>query len=330
MAKFTTIKCSHCDYEYEKDYYPSSFTTYKYKGITQTFEYPKVYTGWCINCNGFRSIAQGIKLKELLEKKANAIARLVKLGNKFINLSNSTSEIKQIINQIEAYSIIEYEMQGKDTVDTCIHCGKSQIIHKHISKPIWACPKCKNGILYLQTSNEDFLLRRGIAEIPFPKQSKKVYDLYDRIIICCFELMDNETAYLYNANLHNTLAALRKNFDHRFLDRISLIYSYIECIMLHKALPAAYIQKLIERIKQCLIISDNVDIKTVKERIEERIEYFKVEIEVGMECSHFIPAAIITTLRNPNNPPTHKITETDLIDAIKNWSLIAGTIKDCL
>lgn len=322
MAIYTTVKCTHCDYE--QDYAQHTSFIYKYKDIPQITGYPHTYTGWCINCKDFTVIASGVNLKEIKEKKAAAIDSIIKKCNQFINFSSSTQEVKSIIERIEAYSKIEFAISGKNTVDYCTKCGKTSIIKKDVTKQFWSCPKCRKGMLRLKKEQDDILFRKGIKEITLSGIDR--IDFIPNLIYCCYEVIYNEAVYLLNTNQINVLLLLRENYDAQFLDRLSLIYSYLE-IFFNLKLGDPTLE-LLER--KIIILNSVMSGKiNIKERLKERIAYFKTEIEVELSLSNFLPMAIIKTLRTPDSPPTHNTMGVNPLDAIKHWRIIADTINAC-
>ncbi|MBP3630589.1 MAG: hypothetical protein J6J23_03770 [Clostridia bacterium] len=319
MAIYTILKCTHCDYEHNYDQHTSSI--YKYKDVPQIAEYPQTYTGWCYNCKDFTVIAKGINLKNIKIQKQTIIESIIKKCNSFINFSSGTEEPKALLKKIEAYSKIEFAIRGRNTFDYCTKCGKTSIVKKDVTKQLWSCPKCRMGVLSLEKIQDNILFRRGEVEIPI---SNNNIDIVSDIINCGYEVIFNEGIYLLNTNNRDVMSVLSKNFDAQLLDRLSLICSYIE--IFHKIKIHNSILHLIEKRLPSSVMSDSINIK---QRLEERTKYFKTEIEIEIGCSHFMPMAIIKTLRTPDGPPARNITGLNPLDAIKHWKIIADTINAC-
>lgn len=320
MAIYTTVKCTYCNYE--RDYDQHTFSIYKYKDIPQIMEYPHTYTGWCTNCKDFTVIAKGINIQDIKEKKAAEIESIIKRCNKFINFSSDTHEIQSIIKRIEAFSKIEFAISGRNTIDYCTECGNTSIIKKNISKQLWSCPECRKGFLRLEKTSDDILYRKGVKEIAL--SNKKQFDFIYDLINCCDEVIFNETAYLWNTKKDDVLLGLRGCFEVEFIDRLSLIYSYLE-IFFNLKLGNATLEIIEKKFLQ-KAMSGKIN---YNERLKQRTAYFRQEIEVELSCSNFMPTAIIKTLRTPNNPPTHSTIGINPIDATNHWKIIADTINAC-
>lgn len=311
------IKCTHCDYEsmcYSSD-------EYKYKGIPKIWGYPSIYTGWCAKCKAFVPVIKGVNLRQIQEEKNKTETSIIGRCNKFFNLFGNSNDVERLLNKMEALSIIEYEISGQDTVDTCAKCGSNNIIRKDISKPTWACPNCNIGLLQLTAS--DTKLRIVPREIPFPKCFNKEFPLIVRIISCANEIIKNEFTYL---GINKKVAAMQKlieNDDYCILDRVSLVCSYLSHFY-EKQIPEVLLEYVARRMHSENIISKDIE---AQGRLIVMMRYFNKEIEIEKGCTYFMPAAIISTLRNPDRTPTHKINGCDAMDAIMNWGVIKETIE---
>ena len=116
---------------------------------------------------------------------------------------------------------------------------------------------------------------------------------------------------------------LIENDDYFILDRVSLVCSYLSHFY-EKQIPEVLLEFVARKMHSENIISKDIE---AQGRLIVMMRYFNKEIEIEKGCTYFIPAAIISTLRNPDRTPTHKINGCDAMDAIMNWGVIKETIE---
>jgi hypothetical protein len=145
-----------------------------------------------------------------------------------------------------------------------------------------------------------------------------------KIILCAFAILENEKKYCESSGNVELLKTLTRATS--LIDRISLVYSFLNemSILLIKKEPIVLL--VVDQLIKTKVVDDE-NKNLVVYRFDEKIEYFKSEIEVESQCSIFTPSAIINTLRNPTKPSTREITGINFMDAIEHWGIITETIN---
>lgn len=164
------------------------------------------------------------------------------------------------------------------------------------------------------------------------KESKKDDEAMDlkvvvaKIILCAFAILENEKKHCESSGNVELLKTLTQPTALALIDRIALVYAFLNemSILLIKKEPIVLF--VVDQLIKTKVV-DNENKNLVVCRFDEKIEYFKSEIEVESQCSTFMPSAIINTLRNPTKPSTKEIIGIDFMDAIKHWGIIIGTIN---
>lgn len=317
-------KCTHCDYSIE--YKPDTGEDYYYHGLSHNSKYPKIDYAWCNQCNKFVPVQLGINMKEQKDLIKVLYKELIDLEKKFLKTSETIKKIELTkINLFDAV-ILNSLTDGCDTETSCVICGSSNIVFKDIENQVWQCPKCRSGFLKLVKENddEDLLFRRGEKFIYPVKINRNIDDyLVPKVILCCMDILDNESIFYLMSNNIQMLDVLNKNIS--FIDRISLVYAVLVTIFKIKIPKESFVSDVSHELITSSIITNDIN-HFVSERFYQKIEFFKSEIEVELQCSSFIPSAIIKTLENPSLPSTRSIIGIDPIEVLKHWKIISDTI----
>lgn len=319
-------KCTHCDYEV--DYKPDMCIDYRYHGLSKHSKYPKIEYAWCSQCNKFVPVQLGINMQEQKELIKVLYDNLIDLEKKVFKTADIRIKIELTKTNLFDTVILNSLTDGYDTQTSCAICGNRDVVFKDIEKQVWRCPKCKIGFLKLthqQDDDDDILYRRGEKFISPIKRNSHINDyIIPKVILCSLDILNNENLFYYMTNNKNMLAVLSKNTS--FIDRIALTYATLITLLKFKIPKEQFVLDVLDE----LIASDIVleDIKhLVVARFDEKIEFFKSEIEIELQCSSFIPSAIIKTLENPSFPSTRNITGIDPIESLKHWKIISDTIQ---
>lgn len=319
-------KCTHCDYT--TDYHPDTGEDYRYQGLSKHSKYPEIEYAWCSQCNKFAPVQLGIdmqKQKVLIKALYN---ELINLEKKVLKTADTKIKIELTKANLFDTVILKSLTDGYDTQTSCVICGNRNIVFKDIKNQIWRCPKCKIGFLALFTENDDddILCRRGEKFICPVKKDSHINDyIIPKAILCSLDILSNESVLYRMSGNTKMLSVLSKNTS--FIDRISLTYAVIVTLL---KLSVPQKEVFVLEVLDDLIASEIVkeDIKHfVVARFDEKIEFFKSEIELELRCSSFIPSAIIKTLENPSLPSTRNITGINPIEALKHWKIIIDTIQ---
>ena len=148
--------------------------------------------------------------------------------------------------------------------------------------------------------------------------AKKAADCTKDLIIC-------ESAYYKKLGSKELSLTLAKPAS-IIIDRFALIYAVVSVMLQQTIHKETYALQIIDSlVKSGIITSEAEDYATY--RFDERAKYFVDEIEIEMGCSHFMPTALIYTLRHPNESPTREINKIEPVDALMQWHIILKAIK---
>ena len=318
-------KCTHCDYSIE--YKPDTGEDYYYHGLSKNSKYPKMEFAWCNQCNKFVPIQLGINMKEQRDLIKVLYEELIDLEKKFIKTFDTRKKIEITKSNLFDAVILNSLTDGCDTENSCILCGSSNIVFKDIENQVWLCPKCQVGFLKLVKENddEDILYRRGEKFI-YPLKRNRSIDNYfvPKVILCCMDILNNESIFYRMSNKIRMLDTLNKYIF--FIDRISLIYAVLFSILKIKINKELFVSDVLDELIASDIITNEMK-RSVSARFYQKIEFFKSEIDIELQCTSFIPSAIIKTLENPSLPSTRNIIGIDPIEVLKHWKIIIDTIK---
>lgn len=315
-------KCTRCDFSVEL--YPNNYN-YRYPGI-RILPFPKISYSWCRDCNKFVPIQNGINLEEIRSLQSKLYHDLLNLEVLYIKSKAQKEKIQSLKNQLKETIALEALIDNHSTEATCIECGGNNLVYKDIEHQIWGCPKCRFGFLKLHQENNDIFYRK-CDKIIYPQLTRRNYEqtlLVHRIVFCCIDLINNEGIYYRLSKNSDNINSLTKTTS--FIDRTCLIYSVLSQLFKMSISKEEFAIDIIDYLVSSDIISNETK-DFFANRFNERIKYFKAEIELEQNCSAFIPTAIIKTLREPEKEPTHNIVGIDVIDAMQHWKVIIDTIS---
>lgn len=319
MSYIYMAKCSRC--EYSTDYKPDMGENYYYRGLSKHSKYPLIRYAWCNDCRKFVPVQLGINAELTKSAIQSHYKNLLELEKSIIKPVKTRIEIELTKNKLFDAVILNALTGGIDTHTSCVLCGSYNVVFKDIENQIWRCPKCKTGFLVLEKENDDddVLLRRG-EKIIVPRSH--FYDIIPKIVHCAIDMISNEGVYYGLRSNAEMLSVLTRKTS--YIDRIALIYAIL-VMLLNKQIPKEpFVLDIIEHLSGIEFVERDIK-HLIVARLDERIEYFKSEIEIELECSAFIPSAIIKTLMNPTQPPTRTITGINPLEAINHWKIIIDT-----
>lgn len=319
-------KCIHCDYSVE--YNSDSGEDYRYHGLSKHSKYPKIEYAWCSQCNKFVPIQLGINMQEQKELIKTLYNELIDLEKKVFKTADTRIKIELTKVNLFDTVILNSLTDGYDTQTSCAICGNRDVVFKDIKNQIWRCPKCKVGFLTLtkqQDNNDDVLYRRGERFISPVKRNSHINDyIIPKIILCSLDILNNESVFYSMSNNKKMLTALSKNTS--FIDRIALTYAVLIILLKFKIPKEQFVLDVLNELIESDIITEDIK-HLVIERFDGKIEFFKSEIEIELQCSSFIPSAIIKTLENSSLPSTREITGISPLETLKHWKIISDTIQ---
>lgn len=320
-------KCTHCDYTV--DYKPDMCEDYRYHGLSKHSKYPKIEYAWCSQCNKFVPVQLGINMQKQKELIKVLYDELIDLEKKVFKTADTKIKIELTKTSLFDTVILNSITDGYDTQTSCVLCGNRDVVFKDIENQIWRCPKCKVGFLTLTTENDDddddILYRRGEKIIYPVKKNSHVNDyVIPKVVLCSLDILNNESIFYRMSDNTKMLAVLNKNTS--FIDRIALTYAVLVTLLKFKILKESFVLDVLDELTTSEIVTEDIK-HLVMARFNEKIEFFKSEIEIELQCSSFIPSAIIKTLENPSLPSTRNITGINPIEALKHWKIISDTIQ---
>lgn len=319
-------KCTHCDFSV--DYSIDNGADYHYHGLSMHSQFPIIEYAWCNDCKKFVHVQLGIHSQIGLGKKL--YQELISLEKKFLKTSSVRNKIERTKALLFDSVILNAMTDGKETINSCVLCGSNNVVFKNLKEEIWQCPKCKIGSLKLKEEKNDddgLLLRRGeIFITPTSKKYATKYYLVSKVLSCGIDIINNESVFYRHLDNVNMLATLKSRYKTSLIDRISLIYSVLTIMFKYPIRKEVFVLDMLSELMDMEFVTDDIKNHVVA-RFDERIEYFKSEIEIEMKCSSFLPSAMIKTLENPANPPTRDITGMDVLEVLKHWDIISKTIS---
>lgn len=314
-------KCSRCDYI--SDYRPDTGIDYHYRGVSTFSEYHKTVYAWCNDCKQFAPVQLGIDYSAIQEAISEHYNKLIGLEKSIVKTASKRNEIEWTKTKLFDTVIINSLINRSDTHTSCILCGSYNVVFKDLEGQIWRCPKCKMGFLTLtiEEHDEDILYRRGEK---FIIPNRNYCNTIPKIVNCGIDIINNESIFFLIRKNEKMLETLMEKTS--YLDRMALTYAILVTLFHYNKSKDVFVLDIMDMLSDMDFITDD-DRVVVRDRFYDKIDYFKSEIEIELNCSAFIPSAIITTLMNPSSPSTRNITGTDPIEAIAHWKIIMDTVR---
>ena len=148
--------------------------------------------------------------------------------------------------------------------------------------------------------------------------------IMNKTMNCSVDMISAETAYCQMKGLKDLTPSITK--PAAIIDRWALIFAVLSVMFKNDIYKRIYALELIDTmIKYGPLTPKEKDGAIC--RFEERYKYFADEIEVEMQCSFFMPTALIYTLRHPDEKPTRDASKVGPVDAITQWGIILKVIK---
>lgn len=356
----TTFYCTRCDFE--KSYFHEG-TLFNYTLPNGDKIYAPTGLGWCMNCNTLVLLQKGLSIITLNDELKNLNLELNKLNKSFLRyLSRSRKkEIKNIqfkIVQTQKYLAV---LNGRSSLHSCIDCGCTDILALSIisdeltlsDKSTYFHVNCggqlkskvdKSGIR-IHFDNEEKDITPVFTQRSIPINNKNAEQLiqnkktittddipnFSFITDVIKNLLDSERNVLTNQKEklfgYQCEKIFMSSFYRNFLiERFLFIYSFIKT----EKWPID-----LELMKQyvSIVASKTYKISCHEASLftENRVAFYKKELEMLVTLKHPHPGKIIWSLYNPNSKKlTHEIDndfENNSIACFYLIQIILGTLE---
>lgn len=184
-------------------------------------------------------------------------------------------------------------------------------------------------LYYALTNSESIVTKAHKMNVPVEQLIDNNNDetelgIIKKAIDCAKDMIVAENSYYQKIGSKDLALTLAK--PTAIIDRFALIYAVVS-VMLGKTIHKEfYALQLIDTMVKSGIITSEIE-DTATFRFDERAKYFADEIEIEMQCSSFMPTALIYTLRHPSEVPTKAINKVTPVDALIQWNIILKVIK---
>lgn len=317
-------QCSHCDY---RTWYYDPWFNYSY-GIGRYFEYPKIKYAWCEDCKDFKAIQCGINFLDIEKYIKIQENELSKLESKFFKFSKTKESIKEYQFNIEHFKKLANILNHKNSVNSCLKCGGSNLVYKDIEHELWGCPKCRIGILMLEEEEDSRLYTIGETVIhPIMKGSEKKSNLPYWIFKCAMDMIQNENLVWVYINKEPEKIITSDCIKYSAIDRCSLIVAYLSCLMKY---DVSY-----KMVAYCLYhesdVFNEIEEKDFMQYFSVRYEFFETELNIMKGSKFFLPGKIIYLLYNPKIEDINHRLDNQFCDNLKDsfsiWNTVSYTLR---
>ena len=120
------ILCTRCDFEQP---YPFDGCLYKYRCPGGEEVLVPVCIGWCMHCNKFVIVQEGLVVSHLISRLATLKKRLITIKKSFLyHLSSSWKrEAKDLLFRIDTISKQLLILNGRNSLNACLTCGSVEV-----------------------------------------------------------------------------------------------------------------------------------------------------------------------------------------------------------
>lgn len=212
------VKCTHCEYEHLY-----SIGLYLYGNSLHFPIYPKVKKGYCLNCNEFVDVQEGLEIDYVMKEFERCNNELSTIEKKWFKNKNDSNKILQLKSNYSDYISLIKNLDFRSSISSCIKCGHSNIVYKDIDKFTWVCPKCGIGRLYKCTEESDVIFRIK-PKIIKPVVDGKRFRLGYWIFKCCYDLLYSE---LYILNKESTNYIPPSSLIELITERFSFVFGWL-------------------------------------------------------------------------------------------------------
>lgn len=313
------IKCTKCNYEF----YPSKYYMYCNEDGTIKY-YPKISVGWCLNCNQFVNVQEGIEFQDVLDRYHKLKHEIENLNHKFFKFKSTKSKIKALQEQIAENELLLSLLDGHDSYAACTKCDSTNIIRKDLRHSFWA-HNCL-GHLTIVEEESDVLYRMGYKEI-YPVIECDDIDWIEKISRCALDMIMNHNVFAFE---QYKVAYMLDHSDMKYhlYVRTAFIYAFLS---MEKEIDISSKEFSVQLYNY---LGDDINEGTTLEVFQEIFmrcyDFFDKEIYYFKVGKYFVPSKIVYPMLHPTEISySHDLHEqvVRLDESIWIWKIVLDTYR---